>query len=156
MKDKIKVQDSKFYSEYFDNLQEEDIYVFLKAKSQEIWKSLFDEKAKSYFQLPNNNWIIKSKEIHLGTWIDDYNDDISKNVSNKLENTINWKDDDKILFCINDSSIIESSWLNFKTSWIDFLSCEDDAVLIVNPNNLKTALIFYSIGTFFKLEREIS
>ena len=140
MIDRTPIQNS-FYGEYFDD-ESQNIYLLSEKRSEIIWKEYIDEKANTYFHLSDDNWLIKSVTRVIAQWFEDYNAGAYGRVTRSLTEAIAWNDEDAIWFCLNKSHVIECPWLDFKLGWATFLSCHDDAPIILNGSDRSAAFIF--------------
>ena len=132
-----------FYAIYFDDIDNQNIYLLSEELSEKIWKDYIDKKVFFYFQLPNDNWLIKSATQVIGQWVEDHNTTSGGRVAEALTEAVAWQDENAVCFCINSSHLIECPWREFKLFWINFLSCHDDAPIIINCNDRSAAFVFY-------------
>ena len=144
--------DFSIYKDEFEATTSDKTYLLSKTKSSEIWDKFIDNEAKSYFQLNNQNWIIKSKNTVLGKWLEDFNKGDRESVKNVLDKKLYWENEDVVYYCISKYLIIESSWYEFKELWMSFLACEDDCPILINKMKPDLALIFNSLGDIIYIE----
>jgi hypothetical protein len=147
MSDKISIFLS-FYKDFFENVKSDDIYLLSKQLSTSVWSRYIDEKANTYFHLPDNNWLVTSKYIIAGEWIESFNTEEPKKVKDLLSKSVDWPKNERVFFCINKDNVIETVWEVFTTYWIKFLYCENDCPILIAENNKKEAIIFTAIGDF--------
>lgn len=153
MKGRISVQKSQ-YSEEFDGEYNIEVSVLSKEEAILVWNMYIDSKAASFFNLPDNNWIIASSRYSLGDWLKEFNSSKNDNVKSALSSEVQWNDGDIIWYCISKFLVLESTWKTFKDNWINFLSCEDDCPIIINKNCCGTAILFRPIGDFIKIRNK--
>lgn len=151
MKDKTPIFQS-FYKEEFEGAKADSTYLLSKQLSQSIWAQNIDRNANTYFHLSDSHWLVTSKTINIGKWIESYNSEKPEKVINLLNKFVNWSNEDIVWFCINEDNIIETSWNVFKNAWIHFLYCENDCPILIAENKGKQAIVFRSIGDFLLIE----
>lgn len=139
------------FSDEFDNLNVDDVFLLSKEESASVWSKYIDKKASSYFKLEDNNWLITSKRLVIGNWLEDFNRNRTENVRDILSNNLSWNKEDIVWFCISRALIIEAPWEKFRNHWICFLQCEDDCPILINRNSVGSALIFRPIGDILKI-----
>ena len=140
------------FSEEFEGVDSEGIVLLTKEQASQVWQKYIDEKATSYFRLPDDNWIIKSEQVIIGEWLSDFNKNRSQETKAKLDSSILWSDNNTVWFCISKALVIETSWYDFKRLWMNFLECEDDGPILLNSKEVNCALLFFSIGNIVKVE----
>src|SRR5689334_14115903 len=120
---KTKILSSSYAKNFVGAISNDnDISLLSVEDAKVIWHSRIEKgKVYSYFRLPDNNWLVTSQRTILGKWIDDFNDDISAGITRILDENVAWQNDHVIWFCIDDNTIIESKWHDFKLHWINFL-----------------------------------
>lgn len=148
------VTNNPFFAEYFQGVTE-DIFLLPENESIMKWWQLIDENSSSYFDLNDNNWIISSKKIKVGLWMDPFNSNTPKDIEMLLQNSFKWDLDSQVFFCINRTCILEATWKGFTKNWIMFLQLEDDCPIILNPSNKNSALIVSPVGFFIKVEGSV-
>ncbi|MEL6862997.1 MAG: DUF2947 family protein [Bacteroidota bacterium] len=139
------------YSDIFEGLACDDIYVLNEQNAITIWKNHVDQKATSFFKLPDEHWLVTGHQETLGHWLNDFNEDHSQRIQQLLNSTVDWNDEDIIFFSISHLIILETSWKTFKNNWIYFLHCDDDCPILVNSSYSKEALVFRPIGDFIRI-----
>ena len=140
MKEKAPILES-FYADYFSDTPTDDIYLLSAWASGDIWTKYIDQKAGSFFRLPENNWLL-GEQVIVGKWLNDYNAEEVENVHDLLSTAVTWEDKDTVFFCINKDAIIEVTWQSFKKRWIHFLQCENDAPVVINTLHPRCAILF--------------
>ncbi len=141
------------YKDYFEGANSRDVYLLSKTCANAAWEEAIDSKAKSYFDLPDDNWVVTCNSTSIGDWMTSYNDDERKPVSKILRRNVNWPEDTIIHFFVNRDIVFQSTWFNFIEAWDDFIAVEDDCPMIV-PTTGKTegAILFRPIGDICKIE----
>ena len=139
------------YSDEFEGCNSNTVFLLNEEESIAVWIYYIDKKAKSYFQLPDDNWLVTSYSEVVGEWINDYNKDIAENVKGILDKVTVWSDNDKVWFCIRKTKVIETVWSEFKSYWMNFIECEDDSPILINESISNCAIIFRSMGVFVKI-----
>jgi hypothetical protein len=140
------------FSEEFEDSDSEGIVLLTKDNALKVWQEHVDQKAPSYYRLPDDNWIVKSNQVVIGQWLPDFNNNESQGVEARLNSSVAWNDSDIIWFCISRALIIEASWYDFKRLWMNFLECEDDCPILLNSKKVGCALLFFPMGSITKVE----
>ena len=136
------ILESEFYSEYFSGLPADSIYLLSEEEAAGVWIEYIDEKANSFFRLPEDHWLLTTEQSFVAEWVKGYNEDNPVAVTDALSKQMTWKDDDTVLFCIDKSRMIEAKWYDFKRFWIHFIQCHDDAPVVINPSKKGCAILF--------------
>lgn len=148
----ISILDSD-YKDYFEDIGSRNVFLLSKEKANTVWKEVVDFEAKSYFNLPDDNWIATCKSASIGEWITSYNDDERKPVSDILRANIDWAEDLTVRFFVNRDTIFQLTWSDFIDIWDDFIAVEDDCPLIIPvKGKTKGAILFRPIGDIHKID----
>jgi hypothetical protein len=67
-------------------------------ESSDVFSRLIGTSGRSFFNLPDGNWIISSVAENIGDWIKAYNDDINESVTQLLQNEIKWNNESIVYF----------------------------------------------------------
>lgn len=147
----IPVQDS-FYKEYFDDIDKTKIFLLKEEYANSAWADEIDSNSTSYFDLPNDCWIVKATSISIGDWIDAYNSDNNAIVANMLLSAIDWDEGEKIRFYVKKGIVFQAKWSDFLQFWDDFVAVEDDCPIVVSESSRQQqALIFRPVGDVIKI-----
>lgn len=140
------------FMEFFEDIECKDIFLLSKDGANRLWNSYFDKNAKSYFSLPDDNWVISGKKKLIGTWLEAYNCDNNQAVSSILRKEITWRKSQVIWFCVSKEIIFQSHWHFFLKHWDCFVAVEEDCPIVVSQeSNQKLALLFRPIGDMYKI-----
>jgi|RhiMetdeSRZDD1v2_1073273.scaffolds.fasta_scaffold52333_2 DUF2947 family protein len=150
MKGKLPILESE-YSEYFSDATVNSVFLLSINESQNIWNNNIDQKADSYFRLPDDNWLVVTEQIIIGDWKEDFNANKVQDVQQLLNRSVTWNDEDIVLFCIRKNKILETNWSEFKRLWINFILCEDDCPILINHQIKGCAILFRPIGDIAKI-----
>jgi hypothetical protein len=135
------------HKDFFDDVDENTIFVLDKDSASRLWVSAIDEKAPSYFRLSDQNWIISNSSIVIGRWKEAYNLDDNPYVAHLLQKKVKWQEDCIVRFYISKSIVLETKWEFFLEHWDDFLALEDDCpILIKEGEECVRALLFLANG----------
>lgn len=140
------------FRDYFEDIQPREVFLLGKEDAKELWQTRIDENATSYFNLPDNSWVVTSRNEHLGTWIEAYNSDNNEAVSDILKKKFAWTIDMTVWFCVSKEIIFESSWGFFLKHWDCFIAIEEDCpILLGQEEPTEQALFFRAIGDMYKI-----
>lgn len=142
-------------SEFFDAPKMDDVFLLSQNDSSRVFSMFVDPKAKSYWDLDNQNWIVSGDRSDIADWITPYNKDNNALLSDFLREHLKWDDNDTIYFISKRSLVVESSWKSFLLSWDSFLALEDDCPIIVSPNRKGIALLFKPIGRLEQIQKKV-
>ncbi len=106
----------------------------------------FGIDASSYFDLPDNHWLISGNSTELGRWLEAYNEDRNDSVSQLLMAAVDWHPDERIHFYAKKSIVFETAWETFVNHWDSFLACEDDVPIVKSTKNNRNTILFTPIG----------
>ncbi|MBT0587739.1 DUF2947 family protein [Alteromonas oceanisediminis] len=115
--------------------------------SKKFWKKNIDEHSNNYFRLPESNWIVSSKSIDIGRWLEPYNEDSNKELAQKLKKFINIEGDLVVHFAFKGQYVFAVRWADFLQYWDSFLAMEDDSpILLIDEEGKRKALVFNGMG----------
>jgi hypothetical protein len=143
------------FSDYFDGVSSNEVYQLDKEEANFLWVSNIDDKAKSYFDLPDENWLVEGSETQLGDWQRAYNEGDNESVASVLESSFGWIDNNSIFFCISKDLILRCTWKIFLEHWDSFVAAEDDCPIIFSEHGEDSAaLIIMAIGDICRIDRK--
>jgi Protein of unknown function (DUF2947) len=147
----IPVQDS-FYSEYFERAKEKTIFLLNEEEAKCVWGNKIDRSSSSYFDLPDDCWLVANESISVGRWIEAYNSDDNVEFAGKLRAAVSWSDDTIIQFLAKNKIIFQAKWCDFLECWDEFIAAEDDCPIVIpQSNDVQEALLFRPIGDVLKI-----
>lgn len=147
----ICVQDTD-YCEYFENAGKNTIFLLSEEEAQNAWESEICTNSLSYFDLPDDCWVVAHASNSIGYWIEAYNSDDNAAVANLLLKNINWPDDTIIKFFAKKKIVFQAKWCDFLRFWDEFIAVEDDCPIIIPEGDFgKQALVFRPIGDILKI-----
>lgn len=150
MKDLILINQSEF-SEEFESIELNSTFLLSKTKAKLIWEKYIDMEFKPYHLLDELHWLNSTSSKNIGNWIESYNNDDYRKIRNVLNSAIPWEASDKLFFCMSRYFIVQTTWSDFKTGWINFLMCEDENPVLINGNDLDSVIIFTPMGQIKKI-----
>jgi hypothetical protein len=95
--DIICVQDTEF-NEYFENTGKNVIFLLREEAAEKAWDAEIHTNSSSYFNLPDDCWIIASNNSSIGDWMEAYNNDNNVLVEELLRGVFDWQDNRIIRF----------------------------------------------------------
>jgi len=144
------VQDT-FYKDYFEGNNCGTIFLLGKKNANYVWNNEISPNTTSYFDLPDDCWVVSHKSILIGNWMDSYGDDASL-VSIILKQAVTWDEKTIVKFFVKKDTVFECKWEDFLASWDDFISVEDDCPLVIpDKNSNHEAILFTPIGNIIKI-----
>lgn len=90
-----------FYSQYFEEVISDVIFLLDRNSAKQAWEKKVDKKSESYFDLPDNSWLIEGKTFKIGRWMEAYNTDDIVLVKKMLTSHVTWMDEAIIYFFVN-------------------------------------------------------
>ncbi len=145
------VQDTS-YGEFFENAGKNTVFLLIDEEAEKAWTSEVDANSSSYFDLPDDCWIITDKSNSIGSWMEAYNNDDNAAVERLLRASVDWPDDAVIKFFAKNKIVFQSRWCDFLRFWDEFIAAEDDCPIVIADNcSGKEALIFRPIGDIIKI-----
>lgn len=145
------VQDTD-YGEYFENAGENTVFLLSQNMAERTWNSEVHASTSSYFDLPDDCWIIASKSVPIGRWMEAYNNDENPMVEKSLRASVDWSDDIFIKFFAKKTSVFRVKWKDFLHYWDEFIAVEDDCPIVIPENEShKEAILFRPIGDIVKI-----
>jgi hypothetical protein len=147
----ICVQDTD-YGEYFDNVGKNIVFLLKEESAEKAWHSEVHATSSSYFNLPDDCWIVASKSDSIGNWMEAYNSDNNVAVEELLREALDWPDNAIVKFFAKKRIVFQTKWRDFLRYWDDFIAVEDDCPIIIPENcSGKEALVFRPIGDILKI-----
>lgn len=151
IEDLICVQDTD-YGEYFEKAGSNTVFLLGEKSAEAAWDSEVYGNASSYFNLPDDCWIVSGESNSIGDWMDSYNNDENSAVEKLLREAVDWSDDAIVRFFVKKKIVFQSNWRDFLRYWDEFLAIEDDCpILLPRCSYRKEALLFRSVGDIFKI-----
>jgi len=145
------VQDTD-YDEYFEHAGKNTVFLLEDGMAEKAWKCEIDANSSSYFDLPDDCWIITSKSYSLGRWMEAYNNDDNAAVEELLRDAVDWPDNTIINFFAKKKTIFQTRWCDFLHFWDEFIAVEDDCPIVISESGAgKEALLFRPIGDIIKI-----
>ena len=147
----ICVQDTD-YREYFENAGINTVFLLSENMAESAWNREIHIGASSYFDLPDDCWIIASVAVPIGRWMEAYNNDNNLLVEKLLRAEVGWPDDIFIKFFAKKKIVFRARWKDFLHYWDEFIAVEDDCPIVIpekSPN--KEAILFRPIGDIVKI-----
>jgi hypothetical protein len=149
--------EATIHKEFFEDVDANTIIVLNKDSALRLWMCAIDEKAPSYFRLPDQNWIVSNNNNVVGEWREAYNLDDNLYVANLLQKKVNWTKDSTVRFYISKSIVLETKWDVFLKHWDDFLALEDDCpILIKEGDENARAILFRANGDIVLVTKQQS
>ena len=111
-----------------------------------IFAAAFGEKAKSYFDFSDDHWFVQAEKRILGRWLEAYNLNDLEAVRYLLKGVVDWASGDQVYYLAGKSTVFKVRWDGFTAWWDAFLTCENDATIVMKNPNEKEALMFTAIG----------
>lgn len=147
----IPVQNS-FYSEFFEKAEKETVFLLSEEEAKDAWSNEIDKSSSSYFDLPDDCWIVTSESVSVGRWVEAYNDDDNLGLARKLRTAVFWGDDMVIKFFAKNKIVFQAKWIDFLKYWDEFISAEDDCPIVIPEfRDAREALLFRPIGDVLKV-----
>lgn len=143
----MKPIESTAYNEYFEAADANSIFELSPAEASKHWTKAIDLHARSYFELPNDNWLVASNTTVIGRWIEAYNTGNLDFVATILNRYLNWKNHDLVRYYISKSIVLETQWPFFLKHWDGFLAADDDCpILLKVGEEPQKAIVFTPLG----------
>ena len=117
-----------------------------------LWDSFISKSADHPDFFKQGDWAFdKATWLNNGKWegIWDSND---TELPSAILDSIQWDPNTIVYYCINRKQVIETTWLNFKTCWKNFLFIDDGTLLI---GKKRTEVIQFSANGQFKVGKKI-
>ena len=152
MADKLVCVQKTHLNEYFENSDKITIFLLDEKLAESAWKRNIHFDSSSFFDLPDDCWIITSKVVQVGHWMEAYNEGNDATVGKLLRKAVDWNDDFYIYFFAKKKIVFRTQWHNFLQHWDDFIAIEDDCPIVTPECDLcKEAIVFRPIGDFLKI-----
>lgn len=140
-----KVRENSLFQASFSAGARAVIRELTSEEATEVCKSHLGGKARGFFSLPDEHWIVGADCAIAGHWVEAYNADSPAEVATALT-ALPWQENDTVYFFTGRSLVTESTWGAFVNHWMDFLAAEDDAPIVMNLQRPWEALLFTSLG----------
>lgn len=152
MSDKLVCVQSTDYYDYFESVKKNTVFLLNPHMAEMAWESEIYANSSSYFNLPDDCWIVASKSHLIGNWMVAYNNDDNASVERILRETVDWSDSTVIKFFVKNTIVFQAKWCDFLNYWDEFIAVEDDCPIIIPENGAgKEALLFRAIGDIIKI-----
>ena len=149
--DLICVQDT-VYDEYFENIERNTVFLLSGEAAERAWNLEVYPNSSSYFDLPDDCWIVAVQSRPIGQWLEAYNNDDNALVEELLRGALNWPDTTILKFFAKKKIVFQASWCDFLRWWDEFIAIEDDCPIIIPENGSgKEALVFRPVGDILKI-----
>lgn len=152
MSENLNPVESTQYKDFFDDVPEKAVFVYEKSCGEALWEDVIGKESSSYFNLPDDNWVVSKTSRKIGEWIEAYNNDENRIVADALQKELDWSFDTKVRFFGKKSVVLETSWKNFLQYWDGFIALEDDCPILVKEGVRETGLLFRGIGDILLIE----
>jgi len=142
-----------FYSQYFEEVISDVIFLLDRNSAKQAWEKKVDKKSESYFDLPDNSWLIEGKTFKIGRWMEAYNTDDIVLVKKMLTSHVTWMDEAIIYFFVNKKISFLTQWKFFLKYWDNFIAIDDDCSIVIPDkiNENREAIIFRPIGDIVRI-----
>lgn len=139
--------EATLYGDCFDTVPPATVFLLDNPTAEAIWSEEIDADSASYFSLPDDSWLVNGTRKIIGRWLESFNVEDVTEISSLLSATTQWPDDCMVRFCVNNKTILTTTWSVFLMQWHGFLCAEDDSPILVRSHGgRKDALIFHGIG----------
>jgi len=100
------------------------------TRSMVLWDSFISKSADHPDFFKQGDWAFdKNTWLEQGKWESTWDSD-EKNLPETILDNIQWDANTVVYYCITRKLIIETTWLNFKNHWKNFLFVDDGTILI--------------------------
>jgi len=145
-----------FYSDYFEGLECQGVFLLREDKAKLAWSQEIEPNSSSYFDLSDECWIVKGKPLFVGRWLEAFNNDDNNIVAEALRSTVQWSDETVIKFFAKKNAVFQTTWGEFLKVWDGFLTAEDDCPIIIPEfNNSRLAFLFRPIGDILFIRNDV-
>ncbi|MDR2206272.1 MAG: DUF2947 family protein [Flavobacteriaceae bacterium] len=136
------------YKEYFEK-DTEKIDLLSIEDASKFWISNIDDREDNFYKLLDKNPIIKNS-IHIGHWLEYYDNHNQSGLINFLHSKTSWSLDSIVFFCINKKTVIKTDYETFLKNVFSFLEVYDDCPLLVYQNiNCNEFIYFAPLGNIY-------
>jgi hypothetical protein len=144
--------ENTLYKVCFESIPYNSIFLLSEVEASNLWSEYISINSRSYFDLHDNCWVIKSKQIVVGDWLTYYNTDDNDSLTILLKKIFNWADEELIRFFANRNCVIETNWKYFLKYWDCFLAVNDDCPIVIpNDSRFTEAILFKPNGHVLKI-----
>lgn len=153
MSDTLTCVKKTFYSEYFEEVISNVVFLLDKESAKKAWEKNVGIGSESYFDLPDDSWLIEGQKIEIGRWMEAYNTDDILLVKKLLASHVGWQDETVVNFFVNNEIVFITKWKDFLQYWDSFIAIEDDCPIVIPDilNKNRKAIIFRPIGDIVKI-----
>ena len=149
--DEVPVRESDFALYFDENNNEFELLaarVFLLApeKADRVWRKYISEDANTYFQLPDSSWLVERNLEKIGRWLEAFNSGDRSTIEKLLFSSVDWAQDERVLFCARRNSILRTEWRVFAAIWDCFLCFEDDCPILIRENSDESEALLFTPG----------
>lgn len=140
------------YADYFENAGKNRVFLLNEKLAENAWNREVCDGTSSYFDLPDDCWIVDGKAVQIGRWMEAYNNDDNAAVEKLLRAAVDWSDDIFIKFFAKKKIVFRALWGDFLRYWDEFIAVEDDCSMVIPENeSCKEAILFRPIGDIVKI-----
>lgn len=134
------------YAENFPQEVGSRVFLLDSAEAESVFGIAFGQGVTSFFDFPDDHWVVKAEKRNVGRWIEAYNADTKEPVTAALQEAVNWMPGEKVYFMVSKSIVLEAPWSVFTAYWDAFLACEDDCPIVMQNLTEREALMFTALG----------
>ncbi len=138
-------------SEYFDDVSGLNINLHDEKESEVIFRELVSTEGTSWFDLPDQCWLVTSEKSNCGRWLESYNNKNLDEVSSAMSEHSGWVNSEVVYFISGYRCVLSSSWGEFLDNWNLFLSFYDDCPIVVDKKASSSAFIFTPMGAILSI-----
>ncbi len=136
------------FSKTFENVQ---TFLLDEESASFFWKKHVTKSGTHFFDNQFYHPILsEGKRSSIGRWIEDYNNDRSERVEKLLKSEFSWQEQNSVYFCISKTYILQTSWFEFTSNWMQFLEFESDSPILLNLEKENDIISFSALGLIFK------
>lgn len=147
----ICVQDTD-YGRCFQSVRKNTVFLLDEKLAASAWDHEVCAGSSSYFNLPDDCWLVFGKAVSIGRWMEAYNNDDNEILEQLLRAAVDWPDNTFIKFFAKKKIVFRTHWCDFLKHWDEFIAFEDDCPIVIPENFLnKEALLFRPIGDVIKV-----
>lgn len=82
----------------------------------------------------------------MGQWLPGFNVRDLEPLRQSLAAGVPWNIDQKVMFAVNRTTVLECTWSTFLTYWNNFLYVESDAAMLLSTSHSHQCTLFRAIG----------
>jgi hypothetical protein len=129
-----------------------DIKPLSSEYSSLIWEKFISRKKQNIASLEQHEWPMQLKKQDYN-WMNDWNNNNLKGLSNFILNKVNLYDNDIIIFYWMKGTAVETTWRIFLNNWINFLFESEGNLLVCFRKG--DSIRFDSSGNFYVGKRKV-